>query len=162
MNYLTSLDSREEGLTLIRHGAMLDPENRLGLLDALRSAVSQVQGNVTEEMDSFQQRREEILSEIQQAFLLVEGVSIDDPSQITPQLEIASLGSSPDIRTDRLEEAARPRFVDTVGGRIGQVSCTTAIHPGTHASLPNPYVRGRPGLNPLRVDDTIQIKKRIL
>ncbi|MFC1655035.1 hypothetical protein ACFL2F_04445, partial [Myxococcota bacterium] len=75
---------------------------------ALRSAVSQVQGNVSEEMDSFQQRREEILSEIQQAFLLVEGVSITDPSQITPQLEIASLGSSPDIRTDRLEEAARP------------------------------------------------------
>ena len=58
-----------------------------------------------------------------------------------------------------LEEAARPRFVDTVGGRIGQVSCTTAIHPGTHASLPNPYVRGRPGLNPLRVDDTIQLRK---
>lgn len=108
LNYLTSLDSREEGLTLIRHGAMLDPENHLGLLDALSSAVSQVQGNVTEEMDSFQQRREEILSEIQQAFLLVDGVSIDDPAQITPQLEISSLGSSPDIRTDRLEEAAQP------------------------------------------------------
>jgi len=107
LNYLTSLDSREEGLTLIRHGAMLDPENRMGLLDALRSAVSQVQGNVTEEMDSFQQRRAEILSEIQQAFLLVDGVSIDDPAQITPQLEVASLGPNPDIRTDRLEDAAQ-------------------------------------------------------
>jgi len=107
LNYLTSLDSREEGLTLIRHGAMLDPENRLGLLDALRSAVSQVQGNVTEEMDNFQQRREEILSEIQQAFLLVDGVSIGDPAQITPQMEIAALGPSPDIRTDRLEDAAK-------------------------------------------------------
>jgi tetratricopeptide (TPR) repeat protein len=107
LNYLTSLDNREEGLALIRHGAMLDPENRLGLLDALRSAVSQVQGNVTEEMDSFQQRRAEILSEIQQAFLLVDGVSIDDPAQVTPQLEVASLGPNPDIRTDRLEEAAQ-------------------------------------------------------
>ena len=107
LNYLTSLDSREEGLTLIRHGAMLDPENRLGLLDALRSAVSQVQGNVTEEMDSFQLRREEILSEIQQAFLLVDGVSIDDPAQITPELEVATLGPNPDIRTDRLEDAAQ-------------------------------------------------------
>jgi tetratricopeptide (TPR) repeat protein len=107
LNYLTSLDSREEGLTLIRHGAMLDPENRLGLLDALRSAVSQVQGNVTEEMDSFQQRRAEILSEIQQAFLLVDGVSIGDPAQITPELEVATLGPNPDIRTDRLEEAAQ-------------------------------------------------------
>ena len=107
LNYLTSLDSREEGLTLIRHGAMLDPENRLGLLDALRSAVSQVQGNVTEEVENFQQRREEILSEIQQAFLLVDGVAVDDPSHITPEFEVASLGPSPDIRTDRLEEAAQ-------------------------------------------------------
>jgi len=107
LNYLTSLDSREEGLTLIRHGAMLDPDNHLGLLDALRSAVSQVQGNVSEEMDNFQQRREEILSEIQQAFLLVDGISMDDPAQITPQLEVASLGPSPDIRTDRLEDAAQ-------------------------------------------------------
>jgi tetratricopeptide (TPR) repeat protein len=107
LNYMTSLDSREEGLALIRHGAMLDPENRLGLLDALRSAVSQVQGNVTEEMDSFQQRREEILSEIQQAFLLVDGVSIDDPAQVTPELEVTTLGPNPDVRTDRLEEAAQ-------------------------------------------------------
>jgi poly-gamma-glutamate capsule biosynthesis protein CapA/YwtB (metallophosphatase superfamily) len=58
-----------------------------------------------------------------------------------------------------LEEAARPRYVDTPGGRIGQVNCTSAIHPGTHASLPSPYIRGRPGLNPLRVEDTIRLKK---
>ncbi len=107
LNYVTSLDSREEGLTLIRHGAMLDPENRLGLLDALRNAVSQAQGNVSEEMESYQERRREILSEIQQAFLLVDGVSISDPAQVTPQLEIATLGPNPDVRTDRLEEAAQ-------------------------------------------------------
>jgi len=58
-----------------------------------------------------------------------------------------------------LEEAARPRYVDTPGGRIGQVNCTSAIHPGTHASLPSTYVRGRPGLNPLRIEDTIRLKK---
>jgi tetratricopeptide (TPR) repeat protein len=107
LNYFTSLDSREEGLALIRHGAMLDPENRLGLLDALRSAVSQVQGSVSEEMESFQERRNEILSEIQQAFLLVDDVPIKDPGQVTPLLEIATLGPSPDVRTDHLEEAAR-------------------------------------------------------
>lgn len=107
LNYVTSLDSREEGLTLIRHGAMLDPENRLGLLDALRNVVSQVQGNVSEEMQSYQERRNEILSEIQQAFLLVDGVPISDPNQVTPQLEIATLGPSPDVRTDHLEEAAQ-------------------------------------------------------
>jgi len=107
MNYVSSLDSREEGLALIRHGAMLDPENHLGLLDALRNAVSQAQGNVSEEMESFEARRSEILSEIQQAFLLVDDVPISDPGQVTPQLEIATLGPNPDVRTDHLEEIAQ-------------------------------------------------------
>jgi tetratricopeptide (TPR) repeat protein len=106
-NHMSSLDSREEGLALIRHGAMLDPENRLGLLDALRNAVSQAQGNASEEMESFRERRDEILSEIQQAFLLVDGIPIEDPGQVTPKLEIATLGPNSDIRTDNLEEAAR-------------------------------------------------------
>jgi poly-gamma-glutamate capsule biosynthesis protein CapA/YwtB (metallophosphatase superfamily) len=57
-----------------------------------------------------------------------------------------------------LEEAGRPRYVDTAGGRIGQVSCASTYHPGTFASRPHPYVNGRPGLNPLRVQDTIQLK----
>jgi poly-gamma-glutamate synthesis protein (capsule biosynthesis protein) len=58
-----------------------------------------------------------------------------------------------------LEEAARPRYADTPGGRVGQVNCASAIHPGTHASLPTPYINGRPGLNPLRIEDTIRLKK---
>ncbi|MCK5057296.1 MAG: CapA family protein [Candidatus Aminicenantes bacterium] len=58
-----------------------------------------------------------------------------------------------------LEEAARPRYVDTKGGRVGQVNCCGSFHPGTMASLPGPYVNGRPGLNPLRVEEIIRIKK---
>lgn len=58
-----------------------------------------------------------------------------------------------------LEEAGRPRYVDTSGGRVGQVSCAGSYHEGTFASLPSPYVNGRPGLNPLRVDYSIQVKK---
>jgi len=58
-----------------------------------------------------------------------------------------------------LEEAARPRYVDTSGGRVGQVNCCGSLHWGTHASLTGPYVNGRPGLNPLRREAIIQIKK---
>lgn len=58
-----------------------------------------------------------------------------------------------------LEAAARPRFVDTSGGRVGQVSCCGSFHPGTFASLTAPYVNGRPGLNPLRVGQIVQVKK---
>jgi poly-gamma-glutamate synthesis protein (capsule biosynthesis protein) len=58
-----------------------------------------------------------------------------------------------------LEDAGRPRYVDTPGGRVGQVNCASWYHHGTFASFPNPYVNGRPGLNPLRVIETIQLKK---
>lgn len=58
-----------------------------------------------------------------------------------------------------LEEAARPRYVDTSGGRVGQVSCAGSYHWGTNASLTTPYVNGRPGLNPLDYEEVIQIKK---
>lgn len=58
-----------------------------------------------------------------------------------------------------LEDAGRPRYVDTPGGRVGQVNCASWYHHGTFASFPHPYVNGRPGLNPLRVIETIQLKK---
>jgi poly-gamma-glutamate capsule biosynthesis protein CapA/YwtB (metallophosphatase superfamily) len=58
-----------------------------------------------------------------------------------------------------LEDAGRPRYVDTAGGRVGQVNCASSYHHGTFASFPNPYVNGRPGLNPLRITETIQLKK---
>jgi len=58
-----------------------------------------------------------------------------------------------------LNQASRPGYVDSPGGRVGQISCASAIHPGTHASFPTPYLRGRPGLNPLRLEDTVHLKK---
>lgn len=59
-----------------------------------------------------------------------------------------------------LEDAGRPRYVNTPGGRVGQVNCTSSYHHGTFASFPNPYVNGRPGLNPLRIIETIQLEKK--
>lgn len=56
-----------------------------------------------------------------------------------------------------LEFAAKPGYVDTAAGRVGQVNCAGSFHKGSHASLPHPYVNGRPGLNPLRFEESIQI-----
>jgi poly-gamma-glutamate capsule biosynthesis protein CapA/YwtB (metallophosphatase superfamily) len=59
-----------------------------------------------------------------------------------------------------LEAATCPGYADTPGGRIGQVSCTSAYHPGTLASMPNPHMKGRPGLNPLGVDTRCTLPKK--
>lgn len=58
-----------------------------------------------------------------------------------------------------LEDAARPRYLETHAGRIGQVNCAGTFHKGTQASLPTLYLKGRPGLNPLEVDNIVQVKK---
>ena len=49
-----------------------------------------------------------------------------------------------------LEAASRPRYVNTPGGRVGQVNCAASFPLWSAASLSHPYVNGRPGLNPLR------------
>lgn len=56
-----------------------------------------------------------------------------------------------------LEEAARPGYVDTAAGRVGQVSCSLWFPKGSNASMPHPYQKGRPGLNPLRTKETFHI-----
>jgi len=58
-----------------------------------------------------------------------------------------------------LEEAARPRYINSAGGRIGQVSCASTYHKGTPASPAHPYIKGRPGLNPLKVEWTFRLTK---
>jgi poly-gamma-glutamate synthesis protein (capsule biosynthesis protein) len=56
-----------------------------------------------------------------------------------------------------LEFAAMPGYVDTAGGRVGQVNCAGSFQKGSHASMPHPYVNGRPGLNPLKFQEVVQI-----
>jgi poly-gamma-glutamate capsule biosynthesis protein CapA/YwtB (metallophosphatase superfamily) len=58
-----------------------------------------------------------------------------------------------------LEEASRPRYIDTPGGRVGQVNCGNTVHKATFATQSHPYVKGKPGLNPLRTNDEFQIPK---
>jgi poly-gamma-glutamate capsule biosynthesis protein CapA/YwtB (metallophosphatase superfamily) len=67
---------------------------------------------------------------------------------------IAHAGSGLD-----LEEAARPGFADTGAGRVGLVSCASSF-PGFFAAGPtHPYVKGRPGINPLNVKSKVVLDR---
>jgi poly-gamma-glutamate capsule biosynthesis protein CapA/YwtB (metallophosphatase superfamily) len=56
-----------------------------------------------------------------------------------------------------LEEAARPGYADSAVGRVGLVSCASTFPPYFAAAPAHPYVKGRPGLNPLHVKATVMI-----
>jgi poly-gamma-glutamate capsule biosynthesis protein CapA/YwtB (metallophosphatase superfamily) len=60
-----------------------------------------------------------------------------------------------------LEEAASPKFIDTPAGRISQVSCCGSFREAIQAAPSHPYINGRPGLNPLRIKGTLQVRKEL-
>jgi poly-gamma-glutamate capsule biosynthesis protein CapA/YwtB (metallophosphatase superfamily) len=49
-----------------------------------------------------------------------------------------------------LAEASRPAYVDTPGGSVAVIACTTTFTSGDEATRPSDTMRGRPGLNPMR------------
>jgi poly-gamma-glutamate capsule biosynthesis protein CapA/YwtB (metallophosphatase superfamily) len=57
-----------------------------------------------------------------------------------------------------LQEASRPRYVDTPAGRVGQVSCTSSAPSWFMAAPSAPHTNGRPGLNLLRVKTEIELE----
>ncbi|MGD2246138.1 MAG: CapA family protein [Candidatus Aminicenantes bacterium] len=57
-----------------------------------------------------------------------------------------------------LQEASRPRYVDTPGGRVGQVCCTSSALQWFSAAPSSPYTNGRPGINRLRYDNEIMLE----
>lgn len=61
------------------------------------------------------------------------------------RLAFAGLGGT-------LFEARRPGYVETPAGRVGLVSASTSFPPGAPAGEQTAAMRGRPGLNPLRVE----------
>lgn len=69
---------------------------------------------------------------------------------------IAHAGSGLDLAT-----AARPGYVDTPVGRIGQVNCASTFPPYFAAGQAHPYLKGRPGLNPVHLDQKIQMEQRL-
>ncbi|MCP4154604.1 MAG: CapA family protein [bacterium] len=59
-----------------------------------------------------------------------------------------------------LYHASRPGIYHSKAGPVGLVSCSSWIPEKNHqASLSSAYMKGKPGLNPLNVDFTIQVPK---
>jgi poly-gamma-glutamate capsule biosynthesis protein CapA/YwtB (metallophosphatase superfamily) len=59
-----------------------------------------------------------------------------------------------------LEQAARPGYFETDKGPVSLVSCSSWIPEKNHqASLPSPYMKGKPGLNPLNVEILLQLNE---
>jgi len=56
-----------------------------------------------------------------------------------------------------LAQAARPAYLDTDAGRVGLVSCASTFPEFFKAAPSNGLVRGRPGLNPLHVERSLQL-----
>lgn len=58
-----------------------------------------------------------------------------------------------------LEEASRPGYIDTSAGRVAQVSFGLWMPKASMASMPHPYIKGRPGINPLNMTETVYLDK---
>ncbi|MES1243837.1 MAG: CapA family protein [Acidobacteriota bacterium] len=63
-------------------------------------------------------------------------------------------GAGPDLAL-----AARPAYFDSPAGRVGQVNCASTFPGYFAASPPHPYLRGRPGLNPLSIQYAVQVDR---
>lgn len=63
-------------------------------------------------------------------------------------------GAGPDLAA-----AAAPGYVDTPAGRFGQVNCASTFPPFFAAAPAHPYLKGRPGLNPVRLDQKVQLDR---
>lgn len=54
-------------------------------------------------------------------------------------------------------EARKPAYLETRAGRVGLVSACTTITPGSEAGEQSPALPGRPGLNPLHVEQRYRL-----
>lgn len=60
-----------------------------------------------------------------------------------------------------LAAAARPGYVDSPVGRIAQVNCCSTFPPYFAAGRAHPYMKGRPGLNPVRLDQKVRMDRKL-
>lgn len=61
-----------------------------------------------------------------------------------------------------LQEAARPGYVDTPGGRLAQVNTASTFPSWSQAAPAHAHVNGRAGLNPLNLDWSYQVERSLL
>ncbi|UCH93249.1 MAG: CapA family protein, partial [Candidatus Aminicenantes bacterium] len=60
-----------------------------------------------------------------------------------------------------LQQASRPGYFETDKGPVSLVSCSSWIPEKNHqASLPSAYMKGKPGLNPLNVDMSLELDSK--
>jgi len=55
--------------------------------------------------------------------------------------------------------AAKPGYYDSRAGRVGQVNCCSTFAQYFAAGPSHPYLRGRPGLNPLHIESFLQVDR---
>ncbi|MBN2498352.1 MAG: hypothetical protein JXR96_27425 [Deltaproteobacteria bacterium] len=103
--YLDLSGTRRLGLELLRQAALLDPENRRGLLDALGEAARESGGSMDEERQIFKESREQLMREIREA-LRQDRSEIADPDTLVPETELSMLDRDSDRRCDLLERTA--------------------------------------------------------
>jgi len=60
-----------------------------------------------------------------------------------------------------LAAAARPGYVDTPAGRVGQVNCCSTFLGYFAAGPAHPYLKGRPGLNPVWLERKFQLDRGV-
>lgn len=58
-----------------------------------------------------------------------------------------------------LEQAAQPAFLNTAAGEVALVSCAASFLDHYAAGPAHPILKGRPGLNPLRVEHMVQVER---
>lgn len=61
-----------------------------------------------------------------------------------------------------LADATKPAYIDTPNGRCAIISCTTDYSPGAEAGEQSRDIKGRPGINPVRIKKTVYVSKEQL
>jgi poly-gamma-glutamate capsule biosynthesis protein CapA/YwtB (metallophosphatase superfamily) len=60
-----------------------------------------------------------------------------------------------------LAAAARPAYFDSPAGRVGQVNCCSTFPRYFAAGPAHPHLNGRPGLNPVFLEEAVQVPPRL-
>lgn len=108
ISYIETRPDREEGLALVRQAALLDPQNRMGLLTNLQTAIEKGGGDADAELGGLAEKRAEVLAEIRQVFRIAD-ITVDDGGNadaLPAETSLRSLDQDSDRRTDLLESSA--------------------------------------------------------
>lgn len=75
-----------------------------------------------------------------------------EETKILNEVELVHSGAG-----KNLAEATAPAYLETANGRVALISLTSTFVPGSHAGKQRKDMQGRPGVNPLRVDEKYMV-----